>query len=155
MPGQAASVNSNVESHDHDSDYAAIGHNHDSDYAAIGKADPLRGVILDPNGAYDKLSFIPLWLETDAAITISKIQISCDADPATELDVDLVFVDAFIGLANLTVIDVLDTTAGVKEITTGFDDATVPAGKCIGLRFGTQPIAAINGIAYLIEFSYD
>jgi len=142
MPGQAASI---ATAHTHD-EYADVDHNH-------GQA--LRGALLDPNAAYDISTFIPLWLYVDAAITITKITISCDADPDTELDVDLVFVDALIGLADLTVIDVLDTTAGVAEITTGFDDATVPAGKCIGLRFRTQPIDAIKVLSYLVEFDYD
>jgi hypothetical protein len=116
----------------------------------------LRGTVSEPKGYYDNVdTHICLWPATDAAITITKIQITCDADPTTELDIDLMWADAFIGLGNAAVIDVCDTTAGVVTITSGFDDATVASGKCILWRIGAAPDAATTQFSFVIEYTYD
>jgi len=116
----------------------------------------LRGTVAKPKDFYDNVDHeICLWPATDAAITITKIQITCDADPTTELDIDLKWSDAFIGLGNAAVIDVCDTAAGVVVITTGFDDATVASGKCIYWSFGAAPDAATTQFSFSIEYTYD
>ena len=116
----------------------------------------LRGTIANPKDFYDNVDHeICLWAETDAAITITKIQITCDANPTTELDIDLKWADAFIGLANAAVIDVCDTADGAVKITAGFDDATVAAGKCIYWSFGAAPDAATTQFSFVIEYTYD
>ncbi len=91
---------------------------------------------------------------TLAAMTITKVEITLDADPTTELDLDLKFADAFIGLANATLIGVIDTTAGTSNITS-FSDATVPAGKCVYLEFGGAPDAATIQANIKIIWDYD
>lgn len=122
---------------------------------AVGKHF-LRGTIDNPKDHYDNVSHVLcIWASTDAAITITKIQITCEADPTTELDIDLKWADAFIGLANAAVIDVCDTINGVVLITAGFDDATVASGKCLYWSFGAAPDAAITQFSFVIEFTYD
>jgi hypothetical protein len=116
----------------------------------------LRGTVASPKDFYDNVDHeICLWPATDAAITITKIQITCDADPTAELDIDLKWADAFIGLGNAAVIDVCDTTAGVVTITSGFDDATVASGKCIYWSLGAAPDAAMTQFSFVIEYTYD
>lgn len=115
----------------------------------------LRGTLTDPPGYQAIDTQIPIWIATDAAITITSIKISCDADPTTELDLDLKFADAPIGWANATLIDVCDTTAGVFSATSGFDDATVPSGKVVYFEFGAAPDAATLWFTFEIQFTYD
>ena len=115
----------------------------------------LRGTLTDPPGYQAIDTQIPIWIATDAAITITSIKVSCDADPTTELDLDLKFADASIGWANATLIDVCDTTAGVFAATSGFDDATVPSGKVVYFEFGAAPDAATLWFTFEIQFTYD
>jgi hypothetical protein len=116
----------------------------------------LRGTVATPKTFYDDVDHeICLWPATDAAITITKIQITCDADPTTELDIDLKWADAFIGLANAAVIDVCDTTNGAFLATSGFDDATVASGKCIYWSLGAAPDADTTQFSFTIEYTYD
>ena len=70
----------------------------------------LRFTIIAPLLAYatdTKFCLIPV---TSAALTIESLDVTCDADPATEIAGDLKWADAFIGLANATVINDFDTT---------------------------------------------
>ena len=115
----------------------------------------LTGTVVNPNGAYALDHEICIWLATDAAVTVTSIKVTCDADPTTELDIDLKFCDAFIGQANATIIDVCDTTTGTTSIASGFDDATVPSGKCIMLVFGAEPDSAITQFSFDITYDYD
>jgi len=116
----------------------------------------LRGTIASPKDFYDNVDHeICLWPATDAAITITRINITCDANPTTELDIDLKWADAFIGMANAAVIDVCDTTDGTVNITSGFDDATVASGKCLYWSFGAAPDAATTQFSFVIEYTYD
>jgi len=110
-------------------------------------------VVMDPDGAYAIDHEIPIDLGVAAACTVTKIEVTCDADPATELDIDLCFCDAFIGQANTTVIDVIDTTNGTTSIAAGFDDATIPSGKCVFLRFGAEPDSGIT--QFIVKVTYD
>jgi len=67
----------------------------------------------------------------------------------------LKFADAFIGLANATLIEPIDTTNGTTDIDSGFDDATVPAGKCLYIEFGADPDSNIKQAIVKIKFDYD
>lgn len=91
---------------------------------------------------------------TSAAMTITRIDITADADPTTEFDWDLKFCDAFIGQANTTLIVAMDTTAGAAAITS-FTDATIPANKCIMVVFGAAPDAAQLQVQVTIYWDYD
>lgn len=116
----------------------------------------LRGVVTDPNGYHTNVdTIVPIWIAIDAAITITSIKVWCDANPTTELDLDLKWADNLIGLANAAVVDVCDTLDGYRTITSGFDDATVAAGKCLYWSFGAAPDAAMKWFAFEIQFTYD
>lgn len=92
---------------------------------------------------------------TGCALTVSEIRCTCDANPTTEITADLKFADAFIGMANATVIDAVDTTDGATAITSGFDDATVPAGKAVYLSFDTTPDSALLQFVCTVRWTCD
>mgnify|MGYP001025444443 CR=1 FL=1 len=112
--------------------------------------------IADPNYYYTDIGMHYLCIDpnTSAALTINKVEGVCDADPTTELDVDLYFADTFIGKANATLIGAIDTVDGVSNITS-FTDATVPANKAVYLSFGAQPDADIKVVTFKVIWSYD
>jgi len=115
----------------------------------------LKGTVTDPPALQAIDAQVPIWTATNAAITITSIKLTCDADPITELDIDLKFADSLIGLANATVIDICDTTSGVFSATSGFDNATVPSGKCIYFEFGAAPDENMLWFSFEIQFTYD
>ena len=116
----------------------------------------LRFNLPQPKDYYDNVDHEALlWRQTDAAITITSIKCSLDADPTTELAFDLKWSDAFIGFANAAVIDVCDTTSGTTSITSGFDDATVASGKDIYLLLDATPDADITQLGCDISYTYD
>lgn len=115
----------------------------------------LSATIFDPNAAFDIDADICLVVETDVAITIETIKVTCDANPTAQLDWDLYFADAFIGMANQTLVRAMDTTAGVLDTSSGFNDATVPAGKAIYAKFATQPEAAMTQVSIQIVYTID
>jgi len=92
---------------------------------------------------------------TPVAITVTRIDVTCDADPTTELDFDLMWADARIGNANRTVIDEMNTTSGTTEITSGFDDATIAVNKCIYIRFNAEPDADITDVGVRVTYTID
>jgi hypothetical protein len=59
------------------------------------------------------------------------------------------------GFANAVVIDVCDTTSGVKTITSGFDDATIPSGKYVYWSLDAAPHADWKDFYFEIYFTYD
>jgi hypothetical protein len=77
-----------------------------------------------------------------------------DADPTTEINANLKFADAFIGLANATLIAAVDTTNGAVEVDS-FSDATVPSGKCIYVEFDATPDVASTQFILKIDWDYD
>ena len=92
---------------------------------------------------------------TEAAITITRIEVSCLSDPSTELDFDLMWADAYIGNANRTVIDEMNTTNGAVSITAGFDDPDIAANKCIYIRFNAEPDADIVNVGTRVTYTID
>lgn len=109
----------------------------------------------NPNSLYDTDTQICFEPNLPAAITITEVTVSCDADPATELDWDLKFADAFIGLANATLIVAIDTTSGTTDVDSGFNDSTVPAGKCLYVEFAADPNSNIKQAIVKIRYDYD
>jgi len=110
--------------------------------------------IWKPNSVYDDDTQVCIDPNTNAALTITKIIVTCNADPGTELDFNLKFADAFIGLANATVIAAMDTTNGAAEVSS-FSDATVPAGKCVYIEFDGDPDANITQVSIKVDWDYD
>jgi hypothetical protein len=112
--------------------------------------------IYNPNGLWSADSMLVLVdTRSAAAITVTRIDVTCDADPDTELDFDLMWADAFIGNANRVVIDEMNTTNGTTAIASGFDDATVAANKCIYIRFNAEPDADIVQVGVRITYTID
>jgi len=105
------------------------------------------GVIGTPSATFTALGgIIPVSAKTVAEIILTNLEISCDADPETELDLDLYYADDLITRANPVLICQCDTTAGVASMS-AFDTATIPAGKAVYFSFGTIPDAEIKWIA--------
>jgi len=65
-------------------------------------------------------------------------KVSFEADPTTEVDLDLKRADAFIGVANSAVMDVLDTTAGVSSESTAAQGYMLQGAKVV-LSASTKP----------------
>lgn len=111
--------------------------------------------LFNPNSLYDTDTQVCFEPNLPAAITITEVTVTCDADPATELDIDLKWANAFIGLASATLIEPIDTTNGTTDIDSNFDDATVAAGKCLYVEFGADPISAIKQAIVKVRYDYD
>jgi len=111
--------------------------------------------LFNPNSIYDKDTQVCFEPNLPAAITITEVTISCDADPTTELDIDLKWADVFIGLVGATLIEPIDTTNGTTDIDSGFDDATVAAGKCLYVEFAADPDSNITQAIVKIRYDFD
>ena len=115
----------------------------------------VRALIVQPQAVYIIRPQIPLF-RADAALTITRIHIHCnDTTPTSELAGDLKFADDAAAFANAVVIDICDTTGGVRTITTGFDDATVPSGKYIYFQMDAAPHDDISEIYLEVFYTYD
>lgn len=103
-----------------------------------------KTISFDPDavcdGAVDRLFIMTVGDDAPEGITIDEWKVSFEADPTTEADLDLKYADAFIGVANAAVVDVLDTTNGASSEDTDANingGAAVANGKVIYLEFGT------------------
>ena len=92
--------------------------------------------------------------KTPAACTVTNLEVTCDANPTTELTGDVKYADTYIGLANATVINAFDTTDGVLSDST-ITSGAIAAGKAIYISFDTTPDAALKTITWDIQFDYD
>jgi hypothetical protein len=92
------------------------------------------------DGDTDRLAIMTVGPDFPNGIKITRWNCSALVNPDTELDLDFKRADAFIGVANAAVVDVVDTTAGVSSETTEANingDAAVANGKVLYLEFGT------------------
>lgn len=92
------------------------------------------------DGDVDRLFVMTVGDDAPEGIIIDEWKVSFEADPTTEADLDLKRADAFIGVANAAVIDVMDTTNGTASEDTDANinaGAAVANGKVIYLEFGT------------------
>ena len=111
----------------------------------------LQGPVSNPQAVYTQRPQIFMF-QAPWALTVTKIHIS---NPTTDdIAGDLKFADDTLTgvFANATVIDVCDTTSGYVSITSGFDDATVPAGKFIYFEMDASPHA--DWLDFLIQVTY-
>jgi len=112
---------------------------------AIVSAIKHLSVTLDPGTWYDVDAEIFLFTVGDdflSGFIIDEWKVSCNVDPDVEMDLDLKYADAWIGLANSAVIDVLDTTNGTSSEDTDANingDAAVANAKVVYLSFGADP----------------
>jgi len=121
------------------------------------ETDRIWKTIADPQALYTLRAQIPLF-RAPAALTITRIHLVLNTNaPTAEFAGDLKFADdQFDGsFANATVIDVIDTTNGVFTATSGFDDATVPAGKYVYLQMDASPHVDIESIFLDLAWTYD
>lgn len=114
----------------------------------------------DPKGVCDgDIDRLMLFTVRDPkGITITKWKVSFTQDPGTEADLDFKRADAFIGVANSAVMDVLDTTAGVSSETTAANingGAVVAVDKVLYLEFGTAYTEAGEQIIFEMEWEVE
>lgn len=107
------------------------------------------------DGAVDRLFL--MWIQDDApeGIIIDEWKISFEADPTTEVDLDLKYADAMIGVAGATLVDALDTTAGTATEDTDANingGSAIPNGKVLYLEFGTAYTEANHQIMFQIWY---
>ena len=110
-------------------------------------------VLVSPALAYAVDHEFCIMAKTEAAIVITNLEVTCDADPTTELTGDLKWADAFIGLGNATVINDFDTGTGTRS-DASIAAGAVAAGKCIYISFDTTPDAAMTQVAFTISYHY-
>lgn len=92
------------------------------------------------DGTVDRLFLMSCGISEPKGITVVAWKLSFEADPTTEIDLDLKRADAFIGVANSAVMDVLDTTTGASSESTAANinsGAVVATAKVLYLEFGT------------------
>jgi hypothetical protein len=114
----------------------------------------IRGFVSNPQAVYAQRAQI-VFLLTDRPIVITRIHIhGSDTTPTAELQGDLKYADDVNigGFANATLIAAIDTTNGVKTITSGFTNAAVPVGKYVYLQMDASPHADWKD--FYIEFHY-
>jgi hypothetical protein len=110
--------------------------------------------IVNPNAVVTASTVIPILALTDAALTITKIEVSTSS-ASYEIAGDLKFADARIGLANATVVETFDTTSGVRSDSSMSGDATIPSGKVVYLSFDSAPSASMTDCIFTIYWDYD
>lgn len=110
--------------------------------------------IINPRQVYDyvdrEICIVPV---LDAAIRIMKVEVTCEQDPAVELDFNLKYADTFIGQQNSKLICQLDTIAG-KIKKTSFVNEIVPAGKSLLCNFDNAPAVSIKQINVDVTWDY-
>ncbi len=112
----------------------------------------------DPGLYYDSDTQMALFTVGDdfpEGLIIDEWKVSCNVDPDVEMDLDLVRADAFIGLANASVMDILDTTAGVSTEDTDANinsGAAVANGQLIYLSWGADPEGTCQGMIFEMWF---
>jgi len=108
--------------------------------------------IMSPSIAFGVDAEICVVSATDAAITVTGINVTCDAT-TNEIAGDLKWADAFVGLANATVINDFDTTSGVR-VDTSITAGNVASGKCVYISFDSAPSADITQISFVVTYVY-
>ena len=107
-----------------------------------------EATISNPQAVYAQRAQLPIGYTT-AAITITSIIVRLNtATAGAELAADLKFADDIFtaSLANATLVNALDTTAGALTKTSAFTDATIPAGKFVYIQFDASPHTDVKDI---------
>jgi hypothetical protein len=103
----------------------------------IGTASGTTTVNLpSPAAFYSNDPNVCLWGYTPA-MTVTRVRVTCNADPPTEIDADLRYADTFISKTNPVTICALDTTSGASD--SGVISVSVPEGKCVYIVLNAQP----------------
>ncbi len=109
--------------------------------------------IVSPNAVVTASTIIPICAATDAALTITKIQVTTSS-ASYEVAGDLKYADARIGLASATVVNDFDTTSGVRT-DTSITSAAIASGKFVYLLFDSVPSASMTDCVIDVEGDYD
>ena len=115
------------------------------------------GTLLDPQAIYavDGTNHaVTLINNVPAAFTITEISVSCDADPTTETTLTFQHKAAGIGYSTPTTIEAVLTVNGAVTITSGIDDATIPAGTKVFMTL-SDPDDALSECSWQIEGDWD
>jgi hypothetical protein len=102
-------------------------------------------LVVDPGSWYDSDAEIFIMTVGDDALSgiiIDEWKLSCNLDPDVEIDADLRYADAWIGLANAADIDEIDTANGVSSEDTDSNingGSAVANGKVIYIGFDADP----------------
>ena len=107
-----------------------------------------EATISNPQAVYAQRAQLPIGYTT-TAITVTSIIVRLNtATAGAELAADLKFADDIFtaSLANATLINALDTTAGALTKTSAFTDATIPAGKFVYIQFDSSPHVDVKDI---------
>lgn len=117
-----------------------------------GELHYCKGTISNPQAVYAQRPQIPI-MTAPQALTITRISLKTN-QTAQQVAGDLKYADDITdgSFANATVIDVCDTTSGAFSATSGFDNASVAAGKEIYFQLDASPNAAIKD--FKLEFYY-
>lgn len=125
--------------------------------ATSTKTKTVCHIISNPQAYYAQRPEITL-LRADYNLTITQILIlGSDWTPTAELAGDLMFADDNNtgGFAGATIIDVCDTSGGIRLITSGFDDPTVPSGKIIYFKMDSSPHADWKDFYIQVNYTAD
>jgi hypothetical protein len=109
--------------------------------------------IVNPNAVVTASTIIPVFTLTDAALTVTKIEVSTSS-ASYEAAGDLKYANARIGLASATVINDFDTTSGVRS-DTSITSGAVASGKFVYLSFDTAPNASMTDMIITVYWDYD
>lgn len=110
------------------------------------------------DGAVDRLFLTWILDEAPEGIIIDEWKISFEADPTTELDADLVYADAMIGVANPVVVDALDTTNGTATEDTDANingGAAIPNGKVLYIAINTPYTESNHQIMFQVWYHFE
>lgn len=107
------------------------------------------------DGAVDRLFL--MWVQDEApeGIIIDEWKLSFEADPTTEIDADLMYADAMIGVANPVTVDALDSSVGVSSEDTDANingGAVIPNGKVLYIEFDTAYTEANHQIMFQVWY---
>jgi len=125
-------------------------------YVSGTEAD-FYGTLLDPQAIYavDATNHaVTLINDVPAAFTITEISVSCDADPTTETTFTFQHKVVGVGYGSPTTIEAVLTVNGTATITSGIDDATIPAGTKVFMTL-SDPDDALNECSWQIEGDWD
>jgi hypothetical protein len=108
--------------------------------------------VLNPNAAITASVIVPIWTLTDAAIVVTKVEVSTSS-ASYEVQFDVKWADARIGLGNATVINDGDTTSGVR-VDTSMTAGSVASGKFLYLSFDSVPDVSMTDVTITITWHY-
>jgi hypothetical protein len=122
-------------------------------YTGGTEAD-FHGTLINPDAIYAITPSLTIVADVPAAFTITALRLVCDADPTTEITVTFAHKATGVGYGTPTTIEAVTTVNGVANVTSGIDDATIPADVKIIMTL-SDPDDALKEVAWQIEGDWD